>query len=118
METDVDKFYRRLTLNNHEDNIYYEIPILSYIKPDEFISVFMNISSDNKRKVFYALGSRYEFSNFNAKLYPELDWLNCVKEKLLEQKQSLNGTIAGYFLGGFIEEYLDKAISNLVPIKG
>lgn len=118
METDVDKFYRRLTLNNHEDNIYYEIPILSYIKPDEFISVFMNISSNNKRTVFYALGSRYEFSNFNAKLYPELDWLNCVKEKLLEQKQSLNGTIAGYFLGGFIEEYLDKAISNLVPIKG
>lgn len=113
METDIDKFYRRLALNNHEDNIYYEIPILSHIKPDEFISVFMNISSDNKRTVCHALGGRYESNNFNAELSPELDWLNYVKEKLLEQKQSLNGTIAGYILGDFIKNCLDKAISNL-----
>jgi hypothetical protein len=40
MKNNPDLFYRRITLRNHQDNLYYNVPILNYIPPEKFVDVF------------------------------------------------------------------------------
>jgi len=113
MTEDIEKFYRRINLCNHEDNIYYDIPILLHIDPNEFVSTLMNISPKDKNTIGYGLVERYKFSNFNATLKQELEWLKEVRGLLIQEQQSREGKLSAYQIRNFIEYCLNKAIESL-----
>lgn len=110
---DPQLFYRRVCLSNHEDNLYYEIPIFHYIKPEEFVSAFVSVPTDSKNTVCYAIGERYKFSQFNKSLKIEMEWLEAVVKLLEEQAQLRSGKISGYQLNSMITTYFLEAIKLL-----
>lgn len=113
MKEDVIKFRRRITLCEHEEQLYYEIPILSHIQPEEFVSVFLSISSEHKRSVGIAFKKRYEFSSLNQKIKSELNWLENVRDLLSKEQEKFNGKLSGYYINVFIDYCLNESINTL-----
>lgn len=113
MAQDTDKFLRTLILSNHEDNKYYETPILKYVEPAEFVARFMLLNPKQRRTVGYAIEERYKYDSFLDKLKEEEAWLKSVKTLLVQQQQRLKGKISGYVVGSVAEHYIDKAIERL-----
>lgn len=111
MKNNTDKFYRRITANNHKDNLYYNIPILSYIDPNAFVQQFMGLKPPQRLEVFYALINRYEMPT--TTLSSELAWLMEVKDLLESHQKSLIGKVSGFQLKQLINEELMKAIELL-----
>lgn len=106
-------FYRKVTLSNHEENLYYEIPIFQYIDPVKFVDAFIGADPESKRTVCYAFSERYKFDSFNKSLNAELSWLKDVTKLLDEKMYTLNGKISGYQLKAIIETYFKQAIDAL-----
>ena len=106
-------FYRKVVLCNDSDNIYYEIPIFQYIEPEKFVEAFVNAIPDSRYTICYAFSERYKFDNFNASLFPELEWLRNVIRLLEEKRQLLEGKISGYQLQSYINTYFRPAAEAL-----
>ncbi|ASJ76200.1 P-loop NTPase fold protein [Granulosicoccus antarcticus] len=111
--TDPNLFYRRIVLSNDAENIYYEVPILNHINPEDFVSSFLEASPDAKDSVCFALKKRYEYRNFCESLISELDWLGRVIDLLEKKRQELMGKISGYQLQSYIENYFKAALEML-----
>ena len=115
IKSDPDLFYRRIILSNHEDNIYYDTPILKYIDPEEFVKVFMAVQPSVKRRVCLALQKRYEILDVKPNLRTELDWFQEVISLLEKERKALQGKISGTQLDLFLTESLNQA---LIFLKG
>ncbi|MBF4989374.1 P-loop NTPase fold protein [Methylophilus sp. 14] len=75
MSSDNFKFCQHLQFNNDKDNLYYKIPILTYIDPRAFATKFITLSQRNKWNIESLLKNRYGFVDFNQELKDEADWL-------------------------------------------
>jgi len=106
-------FYRKVTLCNHEDNLYYDIPIFHYIEPVKFVDAFIDSDSGSKETVCCAFSERYKFNHYNESLKVELPWLQDVTKLLEEKVDSLSGKISGYQLKCLIDTYFNQAIDAL-----
>lgn len=114
MQNDVWKFYKMVHISNSsEQEYYYDVPILKYIKSSDFVEKLLLMSFENLRCVFWALKNRYKFDEINEKLFEELIWLKDVKALLSDEAHNRKGKLSGYRLELLIEEYLSKMIEKL-----
>ncbi|MBU1218359.1 KAP family NTPase [Myxococcota bacterium] len=117
MKEDTDKFFRAMIFCGHEDNKFYDIPILTYITPGDFVRVLLELTPEKRRTVSYIFEERYKFSNFNSKLTTEIDYLKEVKDLLEKEKEKRRGKISEYSIGLIVNQYLNKAIARLEESK-
>lgn len=93
---DVSTFSYKITGTTHHAGKYYNIPIFSYIEPQNFINHYINLNANTKRDIGYMFSKRYENSSYNLDLLPELLWIQNVKT-LLQVKLPLTGTLSKYW---------------------
>lgn len=117
MKADVYKFHDMICLCNSSEQIYYETPIFTYIKPTEFITTFLTMNHEDMRSAILALDKRYEFSDINEKLVDEVNWLREVRSILIEEQKKRNGKLSGYILKSIIEHYIDKFVKKLEAVE-
>ena len=110
MVEDARKFEQILVLSNSDEQKYYNIPILCYLAPEDFVNS-LNDTTD-QRTVGSALQRRYEFTNFNELLLDELPWLKEVKNLLRTEIKKRNGKISGWRYKGILKA-IDDAIEKL-----
>ena len=113
MENDTWKFYEMICMSNSSGKKYYKIPILKYIEPSVFIEKLLSMKFEDKQCVGWALTERYDFSNTNETLLPELDWLKSVRDLLLKEADTKKVKLSGYRLERMTKEYFNQAIEKL-----
>lgn len=113
MEEDTVRFARALILSNHEENRYYDTPILMFMDPAEFVQALIQLPQDKKRMVARALQERYKFREFNQKLSPENAFLTQVAELLNQESVERSGTMSAYKIQSFVECCITPAIRIL-----
>lgn len=114
---DPDLFYRKVTLCNHSDNIYYEIPIFQYIDSAKFVEAFVSALPSSRNTICYAISERYRFESINFSLLPELEWLKNVIQILEEKRQLFKGKISGYQIQSYINIYFRPATEVLEKVE-
>lgn len=117
MKEDTDKFFRSLILCNHEDNRFYEVPILAYISPSDFVNAFLELTPDQRRTVAYVFEERYKFHQFNEKLTSEVAFLKEIILLLEKAKTDRSGKMSAYTIGLVIDKYLKKAVAKLEALQ-
>lgn len=111
MKSDIQMFHLKLTLCNHEENIYYETAILHHIGIIDFIDTLLMLDNKDARQVCYTFKERYGRKNFLPSLIEELDWLHEVRKILIQKSKELKGKLSGYKIERLIRDYFDEAIS-------
>ena len=99
--------------SNHEENKYYDTPILMYMDPAEFVEALIHLPQDKKRMVARAFQERYKFRDFSQKLAPEKVFLAQVAELLNQESVEKAGTMSAYNIQSFVEYCITPAIRNL-----
>ncbi|AUB42134.1 putative P-loop ATPase, KAP-like [Nostoc flagelliforme CCNUN1] len=122
MRDDTLKFGDIIAGNNSHNwgvpgQIYSQIPILKHIQEVDFVNEFLLLKFPYKDAVCRTLTRRYEFNDFNEKLFEELDWLKSVQSLLLKEVDRRRGKITGYTLKLLIEQDFDQAIQRLEATK-
>ena len=118
MKIDVFKFHRMICADTHSnqdicEHTYYDVPILKYISPQEFIDTLMQIERKDQRYIFWSICDRYKYENFHQDLIEELDWLKSIQTQLYKTANSKEGTVDGYCLKLLNEHYLDGLIKKV-----
>ncbi|MBL4691788.1 MAG: hypothetical protein JKY92_00465 [Magnetovibrio sp.] len=122
MHDDTDLFFQRLCINNTVNQLYYEIPILSYIEPDDFVDQLLSLPQDQQLTVISVFKQRYEHTGFVEKLRDEIPWLNKVSV-ILRNKASKMDAIPKHAIENNIEWYIQPLLirfpytSIYVPLK-
>lgn len=98
MKTDAMGFSIQLYLCNHEDNRYYDIPILAFIDVDTFVSNFIGLPQRAKWNICSMLEQRYSIADFNKKLTSEATWLESVSTKLAAEAANFPKTMQNHNL--------------------
>lgn len=118
MKSDTDKFLQSLIHSNHQDNKFFNIPILKEIDPSQFVNTLMNLSPEQMQTVGYVFQSRYQNEDFNKILVVELNWLMQVKKLLQLEKDKRIGKLSGYFCSLLIDSDLPRALEYLKKQSG
>lgn len=76
-------FIRKICLTNSSDNIYYNVPVLCEIPPENFSNTLVGLKFDDVKKVLSALDTRYSVDrSIIEDILVEKEWLNKVLEHL------------------------------------
>jgi hypothetical protein len=110
MATDTDMFARRLCLTNSKDNVYAQIPILLWVRPEEFVARFMALPQEQRRNALIAFAQRYTYLNVAPRLAQELDWVEDVKTRLEAEIAKLP-PISRYALTGTLKRYVELPLA-------
>lgn len=113
IKEDTVYFSRALMLSNHQDNRYYNIPILTYIDPADFVQALLELPQDKKRLVGRAFQERYKFVKFRERLSSEKDFLVQIAELLNLHSVERAGTISAYTVRLFVEHCIQPSIEML-----
>lgn len=109
MKSDPNLFFRRLNLTNSEDNIYWRVPILAFIDPEDFVDELLGLSPSLQRSALMAVKARYEHASLDGELKKEKPWLETVAVKL-EDKASRMLPITELRLNKFVQWYIRGAL--------
>lgn len=113
MTEDTIRFARLIVLTNHQENRFYDTPILSYVDPGEFTSRLIQLTQEKRRLVGRALRERYKIREFIQKLLPEMEFLSQVAD-LLEQESARNsGSLSGYNAQSFRQNCILPELEKL-----
>ena len=96
MKSNFEQFHRRLILSNHEDNRYFRVPILSFVKPEDFASALIDAGGQAMHAIGQTLQKRYEFPDFAELLAGEAPWLEAVATELRRIALPNQGKPSGY----------------------
>jgi GTPase SAR1 family protein len=105
MSTDVERFYRQISLSHADASQYIRAPVLAKLPVDDFVKAFLGLHPSGQRMVMAALKGRYEYGRLQQDLKEEQSWITSVHEALLNRLPELNG-ISRYRLERQIEWYL------------
>lgn len=111
--TETELFYRRITLNNDQDNLYYKTPILHLISMDDFVERLLSTTQEQRKIVAYALSERYRIGDFHSELMCELDWLKDMAVRLRNEISSRSGKVSGLALQEILDPYIMQSIDLL-----
>ena len=106
MQEDPDLYFRRITLTNSHDNIYYQVPILAAIDIDRYLSILIDLTPRAQHTVLSAFKSRYEHGDLSGRLSPELPWLQELHKKLNSAIGSLRPT-SKTRLSRYVQNYVE-----------
>jgi len=116
MQSDVRRFSEMVYLRNShnmDDREYYQIPIFKYINSNTFVEKLLSISSEDQRRVFWALSERYKFDSINEQLIEELEWLRAVQCLLEAEVLNRQGQLSGFILNSMIKRCVNESINKL-----
>lgn len=75
MELNASVFLRRICSTYEHENIYAQIPLLTFIPPSEFVKRVMKLDGASQRTVFLALNLRYSDGILQRDLKSETSWI-------------------------------------------
>lgn len=117
LSTDVSKFHWMICLDSvyHDESVlrYYNVPILKYVSPDEFIKNILNLKHEDRKYAFWSISERYKDDVMNGRLVEELDWLQNVRDLLLQEVDNRQGKLSGFLLNNLNSDCLKGAIEKL-----
>jgi hypothetical protein len=108
MRTDVDSFYRRVSLSHADASRYVRAPVLAKLAVQDFVDEFLALHPSEQRVVMVALKGRYEHGRLGRELSDEKAWIISVHEALVKRLEDL-GPISRYRLEKNLEWYLQAA---------
>lgn len=111
MKNDTRKFVFNLSHNTVEECPYYKTPILNHIKPEDFVSAYLQLTPENRRMVIHTFTKRYEHDGFLSNIHTEKKWLINVKY-LLSEKQKTVRKLSKYHIQITVDE-IAKLIERL-----
>lgn len=114
MKSDVGLFFRRLCPTNNADNIYASIPILQFLKPEEFVDQLLSIPRGQQLTVFTMFKARYDFIQVIPQLKLELPWLREVDE-ILKERVSAMPPVARYALTMWAKDTIKSVLEKNPP---
>ena len=83
-------FLRRINITNSDDNLYFDVPILAYIPPDEFVLRTLKAHPEKQVTIFRALRLRYEHGRLSNELATELPWIESIREKFVSAAANMS----------------------------
>lgn len=111
MATSIDSFWEKIILSNSSKNEYYNTPILHYIDPQKFKSIYLNLNNIDKWRLWHFIRKRYQFDSITSHLNEELEWLKKIKKIFLEEQVKLKWKISGIIIQNNFLVSLEEAIS-------
>ena len=89
LKSDPQKFYRLLCVNDFEASVYYEVPILATIAPEEFVDQILSLDPRSQQSAFAPFATRYDFGRLNGRLKNEREWLRTIVDLLNGKAETL-----------------------------
>lgn len=105
MTSDVDRFYRQVSLSHADATGYIRAPVLAKLPVDDFVDTFFGLHPSAQRVVMVALKGRYEYGRLSQDLKEERPWIVAVHDAFLERLPKLSA-ISQYRLKKQLEWYL------------
>ncbi|WP_316168417.1 MULTISPECIES: P-loop NTPase fold protein [unclassified Bradyrhizobium] len=90
MTSDVDAFYRRVSLSHADASRYVRAPVLSKMPVDGFVQAFVALHPTAQRVVMVALKGRYEYGRLDQTLKEERPWITAVHDALVKRLPGLS----------------------------
>jgi hypothetical protein len=118
MRDDVWKFRYMISLDSSLSGImsgprYYDTPILNYIPPQNFVNGILDVPHRSKNYVFGAIAERYRYNNLNENLLQELDWIQNVRNLILEEAEIRQKNLTKLVLRKLTKHYFEDIIAKL-----
>jgi len=111
MKQDAQLFYHRLCLSESSEMKYHNIPILTYLLPEDFFHALIEVPADQLRIVGNTFKERYRHDS--RSLIAELKWLISVKNLLMEESHRRAGKISGHAFQSIVKYGVSPAIEIL-----
>jgi hypothetical protein len=105
MTSDVDLFYRKISLSYADASDYIRAPVLAKLPVDDFVNTFFTLHPSAQRVVMVALEGRYQYGRLGQDLKDEKPWIVAVHGAFQERLQKLS-VISQYRLRKSLEWYL------------
>lgn len=90
MQEDSVLFLRRVSLTNHEDNEFCDVPILASLKPAKFVDAFLGLHPRDQRSAMLALKSRYKHGRIDQDLHDEKSWALEVRSRVKAASEDMS----------------------------
>ncbi|WP_128929074.1 P-loop NTPase fold protein [Bradyrhizobium guangxiense] len=90
MTSDVDSFYRQVSLSHADASHYVRAPVLAKMPVDEFVNALLALHPSAQRLAMMALKSRYEYGSLDQTLQEERPWIIAVHDALGERLPQLS----------------------------
>lgn len=103
MTKDVDAFIENVMDTNNGENLYSRVPVLAFIKPEEFVEAWLSSPRANWNKIGIVLKNRYKYPASRANLSKEFPWVKKVR-RLMQKKASSADGFARLRISRFIPE--------------
>lgn len=115
MRSDVDSFYRQISLSHADATNYVHAPVLANLPVDDFVNAFLGLHPSEQRLAMAALKSRYDFDRLDQSLKEEKPWITSVYDAFQKRVPDLS-PIARYRLqkqlGWYLNAFRQKADSS------
>jgi hypothetical protein len=108
MKSDVDSFYRQISLSHADATNYVLAPVLAKLSVGDFVSAFFDLHPSEQRVAMAALKGRYEFDRLNQSLKEEKPWITSVHDAFRKRLPGMS-PIARHRLEKQLQWYL-KAV--------
>ncbi|TAJ89324.1 P-loop NTPase fold protein [Reyranella sp.] len=105
MRSDSNLFFRRLCFTNSGESTYARVPVLSKIKPADFVSSILSLKPSAQKQVMEVFRFRYEAGQLDNQLAEEKAWVAEVRQ-LLEGESARLSPITRARIAKFIEWYM------------
>ena len=89
LKDDPDAYLRTLCTNNFSASVYYNVPVLATIPPEDFASHVLDLNPESQRTAFSTFKARYESGLLSSDLANEKAWLPAVKKAFEEKAKTL-----------------------------
>lgn len=109
MADDPSLFLRRVCLTNHDENEFYDVPVLASLDPQRFVDVLLALHPRRQRTAMLALKSRYEHGRIDGDLAAERDWATSVRN-LLHAAGDRMAPVSKQRLQALVTHGLDKVL--------
>ncbi len=113
MKADNMEFVRKLIFISNGDNTFSKIPILNYIKVEDFVTELLSLNGADFRMTGAIFKERYSVNTFNETLKVELKWLNNLHDALQKELEKLPTKLSGYRIKIMIEDDILPSIEIL-----
>ncbi|NOY71479.1 MAG: ATP-binding protein [Gammaproteobacteria bacterium] len=91
MTEDVDAFVEKVSVTNNGENLYSHVPVLAYVKPEEFVDDWLSSPKANWPRIGIALKNRYKYPPSRTELSKEFPWVDRVSTLMQEKASSAEG---------------------------
>ncbi|UGA43465.1 KAP family NTPase [Bradyrhizobium quebecense] len=90
MISEVDAFYRQVSLSHADASKYVRSPVLAKMPVDDFVNAYLALHPSEQRVVMMALKGRYEYGRLDQQLKEEKPWIVAVHAALTKRLQELS----------------------------